>query len=139
MDVLPLWDAERRRPWVMSVAHVQWGFQWCLLALFGTNLWALVAPSDAKPLALELRLGRAGESALGVSARDTSDPFARAASVPHLAWECGESDRARLSGIGRERLGSDPFCGAGGAQGRRKKPESVTWFLAVDWNALLAP
>lgn len=122
-----------------SVAHVQWGFQQRLLALFSANLWALVAPSDAKPLALELRLGRAGESTSGVSARDTSDAAAGEASVPRSAWERGGSDRARLPGIRRERPGTDPSREAGGARGRRKKLDSVTCFLAVDWNTSRAP
>lgn len=128
------------------------GFQRHLLALFTENLRALFVHSDAKPLAFVLRLGRAGESACREQARGAHQIHSLGKQLCHgcwsrwweagawhcSAWEHGKGNEAQLPEIRRERLWSDPFCEAGGVQGRIKKLKSVTCFLAVEWNTLLA-
>lgn len=122
------------------------GFERHLLALFTENLWALFAHSNAKPLAFVLWLGRAGESACRERARRAHRIHSLGKCLCHGCWPhwwgawCLDrlAREAQLPEIRRERLWSDMFCEAGGVQGRLKKLKSVTWFLAVEWNTLLA-
>lgn len=121
------------------------------IALFTRNLLALFADSKAKPLVFVLWLGRAGESACQEWACRAHQIRLLGKHLCHScwfhwweagawhcsAWEPGESNEAPLPKIRREGLWSGPFCEAGGVQGRSKKLKSVTWFLAIEWNAFL--